>query len=105
MITKEEAKQLKRMIGFPHVGRVIVFMHDKGMKNRDGAGFYSRSYVSLVFNGHKENLEVERAIWDLAELKSKDHDEHLERREALLKEWRKNEREERKRKKAVTVTK
>ncbi len=87
MITSPQAKQLKKVIGFPHIEQVVNFMHDNGVRNREGASHYSRVYVSLVFNGHLENPTVEKHIWKLAELRTEEQKIEEGRKEALIKEW------------------
>lgn len=64
MITIQEKKQLKQVLGNNYTSRVIKILEDRGIKNTRGLSFSTNS-IRQVFNGNISNLEIEIAIYDL----------------------------------------
>lgn len=64
MITIQEKKQLKQVLGNNYTSRVIKILDERGIKNTRGFSFSTNS-IRQVFNGNISNLEIEIAIYDL----------------------------------------
>lgn len=93
MITKEERKKLKKLIGFKWIARLNKYFVENKIYNRYNDP-YTSQFISLVFNGKVENPTVEAAIWDFAELRKQEEDAEQKRRKAILKDVKTDEDEE-----------
>lgn len=65
MITKNEQKQLKPIIGSHYTAAVIKILLTKKIRNKNGFP-HNATYVRMVFQGLRNNKEIENAIWKLA---------------------------------------
>lgn len=65
MISKHEQKQLKRFLGAQYSKRVLDILSHKGIKNKQGKP-HTAAYIRMVFQGLRNNAEIENAIWELA---------------------------------------
>jgi hypothetical protein len=65
MILKHEQKKLKRYLGPQYSNGVLQILERKGILNKNGKP-HSASYVRMVFQGLRQNQEIEAAIWELA---------------------------------------
>ena len=68
MITKNEQNQLKKIIGSHYSSQVKTILNKKKVRNKFGQA-YSSEYIRLVFQGLRDNKEIEAAIWELAKIK------------------------------------
>ena len=83
MITENEAKELKRIIGDRHIAQLSMYLIETKFFNRFGEPFTSE-YLSRVFNGRAVNKKLVQKIWDFAEKRKKEDAEEEERRKAIL---------------------
>ena len=65
MITKNEQIQLKKLIGSQYSAQVKKILNRKRVKNKFGQP-YTAEYIRLVFQGLRNNKDIEAAIWELA---------------------------------------
>lgn len=82
MITSEERKVFKKLIGSKHCAKIQRYMEEKEITSQLKKPF-GTPYISLVFNGNTENKVIEQAIWDFAEEKAKEIEEKNARLEKL----------------------
>jgi len=66
MITENEQIEFKKIIGAHYVDDVSEILMNKGIRNRNNGMPYSNSYIYKVFNGIRNNEDVEAAIVQLA---------------------------------------
>lgn len=85
MITKNEQIQLKEIIGAHYSDDVLDILNNKAIRNKNGHP-HSAEYVRIVFQGVRENEDVEAAIWQLAELKKAEKLETEEKKQRILSE-------------------
>ncbi|HEA19981.1 hypothetical protein LCGC14_1215630 [marine sediment metagenome] len=82
MITKQERKKIKKILGNEYSPSVAIELNKAGSVNRFGDA-YSDGYIRNVFNGY-EHPTIERAIYAAVETKLKENLEEKKRREAIL---------------------
>ncbi|NVK52416.1 MAG: hypothetical protein HWD85_05735 [Flavobacteriaceae bacterium] len=68
MITETEQKQLKLLFNGHYTEDVLKILNDKNIRNRNGKP-HSAPYIRMVFQGIRNNSDIEAAIWQLAEKK------------------------------------
>ena len=83
MITKEETKKLREIIGYPWITQIMEALNEAEVYNRYEKP-YSSVFVSLVFNGKRENKPLEHFIWRMAEQKKEEDDRERERKKAII---------------------
>lgn len=83
MISPEETKQLKNIIGSTYTEDVLELLNTKGIRNRNGHP-HTAEYVRVVFIGLRSNQDIEAAIWELAQLKKAEADEVAKQKENIL---------------------
>lgn len=66
MISKREKQKLKVALGNYYSAYLHKFLKDHNITNKDGTP-YSKSMIRLVFNGFRENIEIEQAFFKAAE--------------------------------------
>lgn len=71
MITKNEQKRLKPIIGSHYTAAVLKILSAKRIRNKNGLP-HNATYVRMVFQGFRNNKEIENAIWKLAVYKKKE---------------------------------
>jgi len=71
MITQKEQIQLREIIGTHYTDAVLDYLNSKGERNRNGHP-YSPEYVRMVFQGVRNNTDIENAIWQVAAQKKKE---------------------------------
>lgn len=76
MIAKHEQKLLKRYLGPQYSKNVLKILSKKRVKNKRGQP-HTASYVRMVFQGFRNNADIENAIWELA---NKNKEGYLARR-------------------------
>ncbi len=65
MITKNEQKRLKPIIGSHYTAAVLKILMAKRIRNKNGLP-HNATYIRMVFQGFRNNKEIETAIWELA---------------------------------------
>lgn len=65
MITKNEQKQLKQIIGLHYTSTVLNILSTKRIRNKNGRP-YKAAYIRAVFQGLRNNERIENVIWELA---------------------------------------
>lgn len=65
MITKTQKNALKKFIKGNYSEEVSEILESLDMTNKQGVA-YSKTYIIMVFNGHRNNEEIEDAIYQLA---------------------------------------
>jgi hypothetical protein len=68
MISEVEQKELKQLIGQHYSVEVQELLESKSIRNRNGHP-HSLEYIRMVFQGYRQNQDVEAAIWELAKYK------------------------------------
>ncbi|MBL4605549.1 MAG: hypothetical protein JKY02_07800 [Flavobacteriaceae bacterium] len=76
MITEIERKELRKLFQGYYAENVLEILQEKKLKNRNGKP-YNIQYIRIVFQGVRKNLDIEDAIWQLANEKR----EEIERKE------------------------
>jgi hypothetical protein len=61
MINKTRRRKLKKVLKHSFIGDVLTKLNDEKVLNKKGEPF-SKMYISLVFNGKNENIDIELAI-------------------------------------------
>lgn len=64
MITEQQTEMLKKVLKKGYAAEVQIRLQEKGIKNKAGNEFDYRT-ISDVFNGRRENDDIETAIFDL----------------------------------------
>jgi hypothetical protein len=71
MITPDEQIKLKSILGANYTDEVLELLNNKGVRNRNGHP-HNPIYVSMILNGHRHNIDVEAALWTVANAKMKE---------------------------------
>lgn len=82
MVTKTEQKQLKIIFGAYYTEDVFNILHEAGITNRNGE-LHTQEYIRKVFQGLRENKDIEKAIWMLA-LRKKEEAKTLKQQKKLI---------------------
>ncbi len=82
MITEEQRKGLKKLIGSKHISKISKYFYQVMRFNRDGDPYHHVT-ISETFNGRKENPNIEEGIWEFAEFLKKEK-ERAEKRKAEI---------------------
>lgn len=83
MITVAQKKQLKKVLGNRYSVRVISYLTENKIFNKNGQPF-SKGYISHVLNGRNEDLNIESALFFLYEQKIDLHSKINAERNHLL---------------------
>lgn len=83
MITPEERKKLRKIIGFRWIARINQYFNKRGIVNRYNMP-YTSNYLSRVFNGKIENENVESGIYDLMNKRLQEQEEEKQRRKGIM---------------------
>jgi hypothetical protein len=65
MITELEQKQLRDLFQGHYTEGVLKILNSKHIRNRNGVP-HNAQYVRMVFQGIRNNQDIEAAIWQLA---------------------------------------
>lgn len=84
MITEAEREALKPVLGTRFSKDVKNILLEKKIYTK-GADTYSAGFISNVYNGRYENVDVEAAIYELYDRRSKTRELVQKRKQALLK--------------------
>lgn len=83
MITKKQKINLKSFIGNNYAKEVLDILNKKNILSRNNQP-YSESFVRMVFNGYRENLDIEDAIFLLYKNRKRNYRVREEAKEQLL---------------------
>ena len=83
MITHEQKERLKKMIGPRHVAQLSRHFIETSYYNKFDQP-YTSEFISRVFNGRVQHLELEKEIFAFAEKRRKEDQEEAQRRENIL---------------------
>ncbi len=84
MIKKTRRKELSKFLKGSFINDVLENLEKKGIKNKKGVPF-SKMYISHVFNGKNENLDIELAICEVYSVRKEQNKSFVEQQESLLK--------------------
>lgn len=62
MITTEQKKIFKAVVGKNHIQKLMKHFESIGLESREG-GPYSYRYIVNIWNGNLENPKIEALIW------------------------------------------
>ncbi|QTE23913.1 hypothetical protein [Polaribacter cellanae] len=83
MITDLEQKQLRDLFKGHYTNDILKILNAKKIKNRNGNP-HNAQYVRMVFQGIRNNADVEDAIWKFASIKKKQFEfQKLEKQKIL----------------------
>jgi hypothetical protein len=82
MISKNEQKRLKKILGHHYAKDVLQLLNEKGITNKFGVP-HNLEYIRMVFQGYRKNQDIEKAIVDLA-VKRKDERESIRKNKTNL---------------------
>ena len=83
MISKNEQKRLKKLLGHQYAKEVSAILKRKKITNKFGVA-HSAEYIRMVFQGYRKNTDIERAIIDLAIQRKKEKDSLLRSKSNLF---------------------
>ncbi len=69
MITEQEYQSLKQVLGGRYTRDVLAILSRKNITNQNGEP-HNPKYIRMVFQGIRENLDIEQALLELAEEKT-----------------------------------
>lgn len=71
MITEEERAQLKALFQGRYANDILKILSERMILNRNGEP-HNAQYIRMVFQGVRQNKDIEAAIWQLAAKKKQD---------------------------------
>lgn len=83
MITELERKQLKELFEGRYAEDVLKILSQKMILNRNGEP-HNAQYVRMVFQGIRNNSDIEAAIWQLAIEKKQYNELQIKRKQHIL---------------------
>lgn len=84
MITKTKRRKFKKVLKHSFIADVLKNLNDKKIFNKKGEPF-SKMYISLVFNGKNENIDIELAIMEVYNLRIEQQKMFVEKKRQLEK--------------------
>lgn len=84
MISSKEKNALKKILGEHYTSNVIELLEKKGIKDAFSKT-HSSEMIRQVFNGYRENIEIEEAILEAASIEKKRQKELARKKKQLLK--------------------
>jgi len=84
MITEIERKELRQLFQGYYADDVLAILKEKKITNRNGNS-HSIPYIRMVFQGVRNNADIEAAIWQLASERTQEIEEQKLRKERILK--------------------
>lgn len=83
MITSSQRKKLKKLLSTDYVSEVLEVLKKKGVTSKNNTE-YSESTIRMIFNGHRENVDIEDAILEVYDTRKKEQQEREKRKSDLL---------------------
>jgi hypothetical protein len=84
MITEIERKELRQLFQGFYADDVLEILKEKKVTNRNGKS-HSLPYIRMVFQGVRNNLDIEAAIWQLASERKKEIEQRKLQKQQILK--------------------
>ena len=84
MITEIERKELRQLFQGYYADDVFEILKEKKITNRNGKA-HSIPYIRMVFQGVRNNLDIEAAIWQLASERKKEIEQRKLQKQIILK--------------------
>lgn len=84
MITKNEQKQLKKILGSHYTKAVLKILLANDIRTKKGIS-HNATYIRAVFQGLRNNKEIESAIWEVASNKKRETEEFNNKKKTILK--------------------
>lgn len=84
MINKTLRIKLSKHLKTSFLKDVIAILNEKNVRNKNGESF-SRAYVSYVYNGKNENIDIELAIIEVYNKRKEQYKNIVEAKKKLLK--------------------
>ena len=84
MITEIERKELRHLFQGYYADDVFEILKEKKITNRNGKP-HSIPYIRMVFQGVRNNLDIEAAIWQLASERKKEIELQQLQKQQILK--------------------
>jgi hypothetical protein len=84
MITEIERKELRQLFQGYYTDDVLEILKEKKITNRNGRS-HSIPYIRMVFQGVRNNPDIEAAIWQLASERTQEMEEQKLRKQIILK--------------------
>ena len=84
MITEIERKELRQLFQGYYADDVLEILKENKVTNRNGRS-HSIPYIRMVFQGVRNNADIEAAIWQLASERKQEIEEQKLRKERILK--------------------
>ncbi|MDM1441885.1 hypothetical protein HX056_00845 [Myroides odoratimimus] len=85
MISEDLTTRIKCVLGHRYTSQILDSLDKKRIFNTQGKPF-SRSYISQVVNGIRENLHIEEVILDMCATKTKNYKKIVNKKKQFLKE-------------------
>lgn len=83
MITPEQKKEIKKVLGTRYTVDILSVLKKKELFNLKGKPF-SQSFIRSVLNGHSNNVVIENIIFELYRKKKKQQTNLLNKRTKML---------------------
>lgn len=83
MITTAQRKKLRKVFKTRYSKEVLARLNQKGILNKKGESF-GISYISHVFNGRNEDLQIEETIIELYQEKLAEEKAIIQRRKQIF---------------------
>ena len=84
MITEIERKELRQLFQGYYADDVLEILKEKKITNRNGDP-HSLPYIRMVFQGVRNNLDIETAIWQLASERKREIEQRKLQKQLILK--------------------
>ena len=84
MITEIERKELRQLFQGYYADDVLAILKEKKITNRNG-NLHSLPYIRMVFQGVRNNADIEAAIWELASERTQEIEAQKLRKQQILK--------------------
>lgn len=83
MISKTERNTLSKFLKSRFSQSVLDLLEERGVTNKNGEPM-TKGFISHVYNGRNEHLEVEQALWDVYSKRKAEHSKMKAERKELM---------------------
>ena len=84
MITEIERKELRELFQGYYTDDILEILKEKKVTNRNGKS-HSIPYIRMVFQGVRNNADIEAAIWQLASTRKQEIEQQKLQKQLILK--------------------
>ena len=84
MITEIERKELRQLFQGYYADDVLAILKEKKITNRNGKS-HNLQYIRMVFQGVRNNPDIEAAIWQLASERKQEIEQQKLHKQQILK--------------------